>query len=131
MVEHVRCPSCAERLERYGGNRPLRDVLCSRCDFQAQVKSIRVAARSRIRGAGRRMMGLKEAGGMVPPHFFVWKWDAKSRTAAAIDFVPFLPWDALEFRVLPDTMARKEDRGKIRVEYVRVLSLPRFRVYEP
>jgi hypothetical protein len=30
-----------------------------------------------------------------------------------------------------DTMARRADRGKIRVEYMRVLSLPRLRVYEP
>jgi hypothetical protein len=29
----------------------------------------------------------------------------------------------------PDTMSRKTDRGKIRVEYTRVLSLPRLRVY--
>lgn len=129
VVEQIRCPSCGERLARYGGNRPLRDVLCSRCDFQAQVKSIHVAARSRIRGAGHQMMSLKEAGGMVPSHFFVWEWNAQARTAGAIDFVPFLPWESLVFRILPDTMSRKADRGKIRVEYTRVLSLPRLRVY--
>jgi hypothetical protein len=76
------------------------------------------------------MMGLKEAGGMVPPHFFVWEWNAATRTAGSIDFVPFIPWDALQFRVLPETMSRPVDRGKIRVEYTRVLSLPRLRVYE-
>lgn len=129
LVTNVRCPSCGARLQRYGGNRPLRDVLCSRCDFQAQVKSIRVPPRSRIRGAGPRMKGLKDAGGMVPPHFFIWGWDAQGRSAAAIDFVPFLPWSALEFRVLPDNMARSVDRGRIRVEYHGVLNLPRVRVY--
>jgi hypothetical protein len=68
---------------------------------------------------------------MVPPHFFVWEWDAQARTAGAVDFAPFLPWESLTFRVLPDTMSRKADRGKIRVEYVAVLSLPRLRVYDP
>jgi len=129
VIDHVRCPSCEARLERYGANRPLRDVLCSRCDFQAQVKSIRVPARNRIRGAGPRMKGLKDSGGMVPPHFFVWEWDAVARTAAAVDFVPFLPWSALDFRVLPQTMARIADRGRIRVEYRGVLGLPRVPVY--
>jgi Dam-replacing family protein len=130
VVENVRCPSCGYRLQRYGGNRPLPDVFCSTCDFQAQVKSIRVAARNRIRGAGPRMKGLKEAGGMVPPHFFVWEWDAVRCTAGAIDFVPFIPWSALQFRVLPETMARAADRGRIRLEYLGVLSLPRIRVYD-
>jgi hypothetical protein len=130
VVEKVRCPSCGSRLHRYGGNRPLRDVLCSRCDFQAQVKSIRAPARNRIRGAGPRMKGLKESGGMVPAHFFVWEWNAAVRSARAIDFVPFIPWSALDFRVLPETMSRPLDRGRIRVEYHGILNLPRIRVYE-
>lgn len=130
VVERVRCPACESLLQRYGGVRPLRDVLCSRCDFQAQVKSIKVPARSRIRGAGRWMVGLKESGGLIPPHFFVWEWDAEARSAGAIDFVPFIPWRVLDFRVLPESMARAVDRGRIRVEYTQVLSLPRMRVYE-
>lgn len=129
VIDSVRCPYCASQLQRYGGNRPLRDVLCSRCDFQAQVKSIQQPARNRIRGAGPRMKGLRDSGGMVPPHFFVWEWDPLANTAAAIDFVPFLPWSVLEFRVLPQTMAREGDRGKVRVEYRGVLGLPRVRVY--
>jgi hypothetical protein len=131
LIGHVKCPACGERLERYGANRPLRDLLCRRCDFQAQVKSIQYQARSRIRGGGQRMKGLKEAGGLVPPHFFVWEWNPHARTAGAIDFVPFIPWDTLDFRLLPDTMSRSADRGKIRVEYTRVLELPYLRVYGP
>ena len=45
LVEHVRRPSCAARLQRYGGNRPLRHILGSTRNFQAQVKSIRVRDR--------------------------------------------------------------------------------------
>jgi len=76
------------------------------------------------------MVGLKESGGLIPPHFFVWEWDAEARSAGAIDFVPFIPWRVLDFRVLPESMARAVDRGRIRVEYTQVLSLPRMRVYE-
>lgn len=130
LIAHVRCPACGSRLQQYGANRPLRDVLCVQCDFQAQVKSVKVSPRNRIRGAGIRLRGLRDSGGLVPPHFFVWGWDAADRSAEAIDFAPFIPWSSVSFRELPQTMARKADRGRIRAEYTGVLDLPRVRVYD-
>ena len=91
VCELVPCPNCGSKLTLLPPSFPLADILCSRCQFRAQVKTISGKPSDSILGAGYDIYEkVFKAGYLLPPLFANFKWSDKESDHQEIRFYPFI-----------------------------------------
>jgi ssDNA-binding Zn-finger/Zn-ribbon topoisomerase 1 len=124
VVVKVACPNCKRKLMLLPRGYPLVDVMCTGCQFRAQIKTQRSKPKDVIFGAGWEIMDkTNKAGYAIPPLIvnFVWLNHQEIR------FYPFIPKNNLRKRTLSSTARRANYRM---FNYVGLTRLPHFVLYK-
>ena len=125
----VECPNCGSKLALLPPSFPLADILCSRCQFRAQVKTVSHKPSDTILGAGYDIYEkVFKAGYLLPPLFANFKWNDKDgRINQEIRFYPLIS----KKNIKSYTLSEKAVRANYRMfRYVGLNNAPFVVVYE-
>lgn len=92
VIKHVRCPNCQSKLVLLPEGFPMYDVMCSRCLFRVQVKTVNNKPRSQIFGATWEIYDkVLKAGHLAPQLIVNYKWKANNGSLnQEIRYYPFI-----------------------------------------
>jgi hypothetical protein len=128
VVRLVPCPNCKKKLMRLPVDYPLFDLQCTGCSFRAQVKTINSREKDKIWGAGWDIANkVLKSGYMMPPLIVNYVWSEKGIMRRKIIFFPFIPKVNIKKRIIGATSQRANYKM---FDYVGLLSLPQFKLYE-
>lgn len=81
VINHVRCPNCLSKLMLLPEGFPMYDIMCTRCLFRVQVKTVNNKPRSQIFGATWNIYEkVLKAGYLTPPLIVNFKWKSKNKS---------------------------------------------------
>lgn len=129
VCELVHCPNCSSKLSLLPPSFPLADILCTRCQFRAQVKTVSKSPGDSILGAGYDIYEkVFKAGYLLPPLFANFKWTNKEgKFEQEIRFYPFIS----KKNIKSYTLSEKAVRANYRMfRYVGLKSAPFSVVYK-
>lgn len=111
VCELVNCPNCESKLALLPPSFPLADLLCTRCQFRAQVKTVSKKPGDSILGAGYDIYEkVFKAGYLLPPLFVNYKWNNKDGEHHEIRFYPLISKKNIKKYTLSETAVRSNYR---------------------
>lgn len=129
VCEKVKCPNCQSKLALLPPSFPLADILCTRCQFRAQVKTVSKKPSDTILGAGYDIYEkVFKAGYLLPPLIANFKWtDSSKIDHQEIRFYPLIAKTNIQKYTLSDQAVRK---GYRMYRYVGLRKAPFVTVFE-
>lgn len=129
VCELIPCPNCGSKLALLPPSFPLADILCTRCQFRAQVKTVSKKPSDSILGAGYDIYEkVFKAGYLLPPLFTNFKWtDKNGDLKQEIRFYPLISKKNIQSYVLSDKAVRANYRM---FRYIGLKTAPHVVVFE-